>query len=122
MRPKSSKPPRVKSGSDEPAAVPSSIPSMWDDEVEVSHTDRTALVAPKSIRSAQRPALMVMAGSSAGKVLRIERTKVVVGRSKQVDFPLSDEGISRKHFEIDRAEGTGSYFLTDLGSTNGTLV
>jgi diguanylate cyclase (GGDEF)-like protein len=106
---KSSKPPR------------GAIPSLWEDDTEFSTTDQTGVIAPKSVRSAQRPALMVLSGSSAGKVLRISTENVVLGRSSVVDLPLTDNGISRKHCELRRL-GPTRFLLTDLGSTNGTLV
>jgi diguanylate cyclase (GGDEF)-like protein len=115
---KSSKPPRGKRAS----ADDGDIPSLWrDDETEFSTTDQTAVIAPKSVRSAQRPALMVLSGSSAGKVLRISTDAIVLGRSSGADLTLSDNGISRKHCELKRL-GPSAFLITDLGSTNGTLV
>jgi diguanylate cyclase (GGDEF)-like protein len=61
-----------------------------------------------------------MAGSSAGRIFPIQGEKVTVGRSKQAGFTLDDEGISRMHCGIALSDGT--YVLSDLGSTNGTLV
>jgi Protein of unknown function (DUF3662)/FHA domain len=43
-----------------------------------------------------------------------------LGRSRQCDVVLSDPNVSRQHAEI-RPRG-GSWVLTDLGSTNGTLL
>lgn len=48
-------------------------------------------------------------------------TVVVLGRSPDVDFPVNDLGVSRRHACVER-QGDGSCVLTDLGSTNGTLV
>lgn len=114
--PNRSKPPRT------PRLVESGvIPSMWpDDDGEASQTDQTALISSMNARSKKRPAVMVMAGSSAGRVLTIATSKVTLGRSKQADFTLTDQGISRLHCEI--ASTGGGYSITDLGSTNGTLV
>lgn len=44
----------------------------------------------------------------------------VVGRGSESDVKITDPGISRRHAEI-RLEGN-EYVVTDLGSTNGTIV
>lgn len=44
----------------------------------------------------------------------------IVGRGSDSDIKITDPGISRRHAEI-RLEG-GEYVVTDLGSTNGTIV
>ncbi len=92
---------------------------MWEEDPEPSTTSHTGAKASKG-RALKRPALMVMAGSSAGRIFPIQAEKVTVGRSKQAGFSLDDEGISRMHCGISFSEG--SYVLSDLGSTNGTLV
>ena len=45
---------------------------------------------------------------------------VVIGRSRDCDIRLSDPNASRRHAEL-RQEGS-TYWLVDLGSTNGTAV
>lgn len=108
----------------EPAATPPNtsgvVPRMWEDEPEPSRTDQTGAIGLKALRSLKRPALMVMAGSATGRVFPIQGSKVTVGRSKQANFTLNDLGISRMHCGISRTGG--AYFLSDLGSTHGTLV
>jgi two-component system, cell cycle response regulator len=101
------------------AAAPSLATAVVPRMSDVEPDDQTG-VAPGIPRSSKRPALVVVAGSSAGRVFPMEAEKVTVGRSKQAGFTLSDEGISRMHCGI--AFKAGSYFLSDLGSTNGTLV
>ena len=95
------------------------VPRMWDEESEPSTTNQTGAVQQKTKRS-RRPALMVVAGGSAGRVFPIESEKVTVGRSKQAGFTLHDQGVSRMHCGI--ARSGEAYVLTDLGSTHGTLV
>jgi hypothetical protein len=53
---------------------------------------------------------------------RYEVTKgsVVVGRSRDCDIQLTDANVSRRHAEL-RQEGA-SYWIVDLGSTNGMEV
>jgi len=87
-------------------------------------SERTVIkfVDAEKTKDAKRrvPCLTVLEGSSVGKVFRIEKTSVLIGRSNDVDIVLAEEGVSRKHARIDTHED--SYSLTDLGSTNGTLV
>ncbi|HEX8582532.1 MAG TPA: FHA domain-containing protein, partial [Acidimicrobiales bacterium] len=44
----------------------------------------------------------------------------VLGRAGEVDVPLDDAGVSRRHAEIHVTDGR--YRVVDLGSTNGTFV
>jgi Protein of unknown function (DUF3662)/FHA domain len=46
--------------------------------------------------------------------------RVVLGRSRECDIRVPDANVSRRHAEV-RQEGT-TYWLVDLGSTNGTEV
>lgn len=51
---------------------------------------------------------------------RLTRSRTIIGRGSEADITLDDSGTSRKHVEIvwdgERAQ------VTDLGSTNGTLL
>lgn len=63
--------------------------------------------------------LAVIAGPEAGKIFRIEKPRVVIGRH-DADINVDDPEISRRHAAI---EITGDrVYLVDLGSTNGTFV
>jgi hypothetical protein len=44
----------------------------------------------------------------------------VVGRSRQADFVVGEETVSRLHAQISRT--SDGFVLTDLGSTNGTWI
>jgi hypothetical protein len=55
-----------------------------------------------------------------GKRLVVGPAGATLGRSRQCDVVLADPNVSRQHAEI-RPRG-GSWVLTDLGSTNGTLL
>jgi len=49
---------------------------------------------------------------------RIDKDQFIIGRgSKSSDLPIKDGNISRKHAAVVRRNGT--YFIKDLGSTNG---
>jgi hypothetical protein len=55
-----------------------------------------------------------------GESRRIQKPKLVLGRSRECDIQLSDPNASRRHAEL-RQEGA-SYWIVDLDSTNGTEV
>lgn len=90
-----------------------------------------SLVAGEDVPEAPRPAqpgsaaaadgtLLVMEGGKPVRSIRLGREIVTVGRLPECDVVLADPGASRRHAQI-HAEG-GTFTLTDLGSTNGTLV
>lgn len=62
--------------------------------------------------------LEVIAGQDSGKVFRLTRGNVHIGR-KVGEVPLSDGEVSRRHSVIE-VFGREMIFLRDLGSTNGT--
>lgn len=62
--------------------------------------------------------LEVIAGQDTGKVFRLTRGNVHIGR-KVGEVPLSDGEVSRRHSVIE-VFGREMIFLRDLGSTNGT--
>jgi two-component system cell cycle response regulator len=66
-----------------------------------------------------RAYLIVLAGPAVGEMYRITKEITVLGRSKEADLRLIDDGISREHAEI-VVKGNEIY-LHDLGSTNGTF-
>lgn len=55
-----------------------------------------------------------------GRRLMISAGGVSIGRSRQCDIVLEDANVSRRHAEV--AARGGSWVLSDLGSTNGTLL
>jgi hypothetical protein len=55
-----------------------------------------------------------------GRPIPLTRAVMVVGRSGDVDIPLEDAGVSRRHAEIHVVDGRAR--VVDLGSTNGTFV
>ncbi len=47
---------------------------------------------------------------------------VTIGRDTDIELPLRDGSISRRHCRVDPDDRSGRYVLHDLGSTNGTRV
>ena len=56
----------------------------------------------------------------SGQRLVLEKKRSVLGRSRDADVRIEDPNISRRHAEIVQEGST--YWLVDLGSTNGTEV
>jgi predicted component of type VI protein secretion system len=64
--------------------------------------------------------LIIVEGELAGQEFALGRPMVVIGRGRQSDIVLAEQGISRQHASIQH--GPQGWILTDLGSTNGTLL
>jgi diguanylate cyclase (GGDEF)-like protein len=59
--------------------------------------------------------------ATIGKMVKIEKGELVMGRASDTQLQVEDDGISRKHCKISMAPN-GNYQLVDLGSTNGTYL
>lgn len=55
-----------------------------------------------------------------GREIALTQRHVVLGRSQECEVRLADPNVSRRHAEVRQEDAT--YWLVDLGSTNGTLV
>lgn len=64
--------------------------------------------------------LIVLSGASIGRMFRLDRSLMVIGRSRDADIQLDDESISRHHVRLLRTEEAVQ--LEDLDSKNGTLL
>jgi hypothetical protein len=73
--------------------------------------------ADRTDRGAQ---LVMIEKGKAGKAFPLSKDRVIIGRLGESDLVLSDPGVSRRHAEVRREDGR--YVITDLGSTNGTMV
>jgi len=78
-------------------------------------------------RDKRLAALIVLRGEEIGRDFRLRKKAMVIGRSSSADICLPDDGASREHARIDfrgtAAAGSDTTFvLSDLGSTNRTIV
>ena len=65
--------------------------------------------------------LIVVSGkTSVGKMFKLDRAEMTIGRGSDADIMLDDEGVSRRHAKI-VVRADGSVQLVDLNSTNGTF-
>ena len=91
-------------------------------------TFTTTTTAPK-LKAAERerhPALVFLRGELIAAPIPLERSEVILGRAIEADVRVNDARASRMHarirIESDPATGETRYRVTDLGSTNGTLL
>lgn len=64
--------------------------------------------------------LRVKSGPQKGKMQKIEKDSLVIGRDATADIQILDHGVSRRHAEIFRIGEI--YFIQDLKSRNGTYL
>src|SRR5438105_2744419 len=74
----------------------------------------------------RRPALVFLRGELLAVPIPLERNEVTLGRALDADVRINDARASRLHArittELDEATGETRYSLTDLDSTNGTIL
>lgn len=64
--------------------------------------------------------LLVLSGTDPGRLHVLDRTEMVIGRSRYADIHISERALSQQHCKLTRH---GEHHrLFDLGSTNGTFV
>jgi hypothetical protein len=81
-----------------------------------SSAERVAQPLEERARVHAQKALLAL----EGKRMVVGPAGVTIGRSRQCDIVVDDPNVSRQHAEI-RPRG-GSWVLTDLGSTNGSVL
>jgi hypothetical protein len=63
---------------------------------------------------------LIRSGALKGRRLHVRSTQVTIGRADSCDIVLPESSVSTTHAKLQRREGV--WVLSDLGSTNGTLV
>ena len=82
-----------------------------------------AAASASAAKPAQPQALakfLVRTGGLKGQRLYVKVPIVNIGRADYNDLVIPDDSVSSQHAKLTRREGV--WILTDLGSTNGTLV
>jgi pSer/pThr/pTyr-binding forkhead associated (FHA) protein len=64
--------------------------------------------------------IFVMNGPDKGRSFEFEGDVILVGRAPENHIQMNDKSVSRKHVKIEK-KGE-KYFITDLGSKNGTFI
>jgi two-component system, cell cycle response regulator len=87
-----------------------------DDDDVTTQVRTPALVRPRRVS----PCLVVLSGSSVGRVVTFDDRVLSLGRSASSGVRLEDEGISRRHATITR-DGT-TFVFEDATSRNGSFI
>ncbi|QEH33899.1 Phosphoserine phosphatase RsbU [Aquisphaera giovannonii] len=66
------------------------------------------------------PTLQILSGPHAGRLYKIDRDVLVIGRNTDCDLILEPKSVSRRHAAVVRREA--DYVIKDLNSTRGTFV
>lgn len=99
------------------------IEKTRDEEAPAVDGEGTFFYSSPSYPSAFQ-AVQVLSGGSVGRVFRARGDKLTIGREgNDLNFP-EDPFISGHHAHVTVApdEGSANYFLTDMGSKNGTFL
>jgi diguanylate cyclase (GGDEF)-like protein len=93
----------------------------------MSEEDKTSvhtiedLVKGTKKQSAYLIVISAKAAAGVGKMFKLDKPELVIGRSVDCDLQIEDDGISRRHARLFRGVG-GVMTVADLGSTNGTYL
>jgi nitrite reductase (NADH) large subunit len=81
-------------------------------------TPRTERATPQ--RQPARLVLQAEAGPANGRTWEVTEAGAIIGRAPELAVHIPDAGLSRQQARIDYRDG--GWWLTDLGSTNGTYI
>jgi two-component system, cell cycle response regulator len=65
--------------------------------------------------------LVIISGNDIGRLIRLEKSSLVIGRSPDVDLVIDDQSISRQHARI-TLQDNHTAKIEDLQSKNGTII
>jgi serine/threonine protein kinase len=75
---------------------------------------------PVSTEALGQDCIQIIDPDKTSRTIQIEKRVITVGRDPENDIVLKDDKVSREHARIELKEG--QYWITDLNSTNGTLI
>lgn len=93
---------------------------MSEDKTSV-HSIADLLGQSKAGNNAYLIVISAKSPAGIGRMIKLERAELVMGRSTDVNCQVEDDGVSRKHAKVSQSPN-GQYQLVDLGSTNGTFL
>ncbi|MBS1706793.1 MAG: FHA domain-containing protein [Armatimonadetes bacterium] len=103
----------------QPAGVPAGVPMAMPMQVQQPVPLNPTVAMPAQQATPAAPSLAVVAGPLSGQKFTVTQN-IEIGRESPI-IPLGfDSGVSRRHASV--APAAGGVQVTDLGSTNGTLV
>ena len=65
--------------------------------------------------------LIVRSSEGSEQTYEVQKQSALIGRGSNCDIVLLAEGVSRQHIKVESSR-TGVCYITDLGSTNGTIL
>jgi hypothetical protein len=98
------------------------VTTRSDEEIPLPITTPTQILSPRSHEPTPtvRVWLVAVAGPAKGKTYVVDGPSATIGRVPSLPVCIPDDRLSREHARIDFR--TGGYWLSDLGSTNGTAL
>jgi hypothetical protein len=103
-----------------PPVEPAAAPAAGSAPTAGNAAGATGVAAAPDGAASGPASLTLLRGGTAAQRFTLQKERTVVGRLPECDVVVDDPGASRHHAEIRRVGG--SYVVSDLGSTNGTLV
>ncbi len=85
--------------------------------------DETVTEVVSKVKAASRDGsacLLVISGKAIGRMFKITKAEMILGRGDDVDILIDDEAISRHHAKL-RMASENEIWVDDLGSKNGTF-
>ena len=76
--------------------------------------------APQKAAPIPGAELVTIERGRAGSAYPLTHDRTIIGRLAESDVVVADPGVSRRHAEVRKEDGR--FVISDLGSTNGTLV
>ncbi|HEY7357987.1 MAG TPA: FHA domain-containing protein, partial [Ktedonobacterales bacterium] len=78
--------------------------------------------APMGLHGTQQSSrLVILQGKWPGRIYRIYKASITIGRNKESDIILEESNVSRKHATIYQT-ADNEYWIRDEDSTNGMMV
>ena len=95
-------------------------PRATSPEASAFLTQAHGVVSPRAATSSQTLSLVITAGPKEGERIPLGTDAITIGRASDATLVIRDEYTSTRHAVLELRRGT--WQISDLGSTNGTLV
>jgi diguanylate cyclase (GGDEF)-like protein len=93
---------------------------MAEEEKTSVHTIEDLVQARKN-QSAYLIVISAKSPAGVGKMFKLDKSELIIGRAADCSLQVEDDGVSRHHAKLVRAQDKG-FQLVDLESTNGTYL